>query len=157
MTFVVQWLFIGLLRGLTKSFTFGEAAVVSQGLALFLFKSVCFDLPRTINWTRAESPRQRFVVDDELSITVIIEWGVLMVFLLIGAMHVIGHRIRNVIVFSVVAGLAILLIIATPITDPLPIVFVLEFFLNDPEKVGFRSVNSMNLYSNFVYHYRYSS
>lgn len=131
MTFAVQWIFCGLLRCLPKSFTIGEAAVVGQGLTLFLFKSLALDLPRVMLVGDAPQPE----LDDEVAVTRIIELGVLLIFLLIGLMRVVGKRIQNLFLFAGLLGLIVIVIIGTPITQPIPIIFVLEFLLYDPDKV----------------------
>lgn len=117
------------MRCLPKSFTIGEAAVVTQGLTLFLFKSLAIDFPRAVAMQGHEQQT------DELAITRIIELGVLMIFLLIGLMKILGKRIQNLFVFIGLLGLIVLAIIITPITQPIPIIFVVEYLLDDPEKV----------------------
>lgn len=114
---------------LPKSFTIGEAAVVTQGLTLFLLKSLAIDFPKAVAMQGQEQQT------DELAITRIIELGVLMIFLLIGLMKILGKRIQNLFVFIGLLGLIVLAIITTPITQPIPIIFVVEYLMDDPEKV----------------------
>lgn len=134
-TFMLQWLCRGLLQHLPKSFTVGEAAVVAQGVILFLFKSLALDLPRAV---RGNNQPQ----DDAMAMACIVEWGVLLVVLLIGLMRLLGERVRNVFVFSTLTGLIGLAVTLTPITQPIPLLYVLEFLLTDPQKVSLSSTPS---------------
>lgn len=115
-----------LLKYLPKSFTIGEAAVVGQGLALFLFKSLVWD----VLLQSAED------ASEESNVRRLVQLGVLMIFLLIGVMTTLGPRIRNFFLFTGLAGITGLGIVAIPVTHPIPILFVVQFLLSDPQKVS---------------------
>lgn len=128
----MQWIFCGLLQQLPKSFTIGEAAVVGQGLLLFLFKSLALDLPRAV---LSLSRLEEYPDDDLQSVVHILEIGVLLIFLLIFLMKIFGQIVQNFFIFSGLLGLIILGILVNPVTKPIPILFVRDLIINDPEKV----------------------
>lgn len=123
---VPQLIFRALLKYLPKSFTIGEAAVVGQGLALFLFKCLVWDVLQSAEDTASE----------ERNVRSLVQLGVLMIFLLIGVMTILGPRTRNFFVFTGLAGITGLGIVAIPVTQPIPILFVVQFLLSDPQKVS---------------------
>lgn len=136
-TFVVEWTFCGLLYHLRKSFTIGEAAVVSQGLLLFLFNSLALDLSTALlqpQLIRAEG------VDEDIEtvehgLRHIIQLGILMIFVLIGFMRALGERVQKLILFAPLLTLIGLGVIAIPVTQPIPIIFIFKFLFNDLNKV----------------------
>lgn len=137
MTFVVEWTFFRLLRNFPKSFTIGEAAVVSQGLTLFLFNSLALDLPGAVLQAEVSDDDDDGDLKEkwEMGIRNIVQLGVLLIFILIGLMRTLGDGARKLIVFIPLAGMIVLGIISIPVTQPIPILFVLEFLFSDWDKV----------------------
>lgn len=130
-TFVVEWTFCCLLHNLPKSFTFGEAAVVAQGLTLFLFNSLAIDFPNALLLENIQ-PQD----GQEIGIRNIIQLGVLLIFILIGFMKALKkRRITKLYVFIPLTALIVLGIISIPVTQPIPILFVLEFLFSDLDKI----------------------
>lgn len=131
-TFVVEWVFCGLLHNLPKSFTIGEAAVVGQGLTLFLFNTFILEFPRSLLLGENALGDRSSEPDGARNI---VELGVLLIFILIGFMKAFHPKIQNMFLFIPLLGFIVLAIITIPVTQPIPIQFVLELIFTDLEKV----------------------
>lgn len=121
MTSLTEWMYSNLLNQLPMTFTLGEAAVVSQAFALFLFNSLAIDLPNGL--LRRNNQDQDC---QEIDIITIVQLGVLLIFILIGFMRVTRKR-SKLNVFLPLLAFIVLGIIIIPVTHPIPILFVWEF------------------------------
>lgn len=131
-TFVVEWVFCGLLHNLPKSFTIGEAAVVGQGLTLFLFNTFVLDFPRSLLLAKDVLGERSSERDGARNI---VQLGVLLIFILIGLVRALGKKMQNLFLFVPLLGLIVVAIITIPVTQPIPIQFVVELIFTDLNRV----------------------
>ncbi|XP_059607800.1 dolichol kinase [Phlebotomus argentipes] len=113
-------LYISLLQRMPRSFSLGEAAIVSQGLAIFLFGAgiKIFDALQDPSMFEMEQ------------MTAILSVAILAVLLLILLLHV-SSCCRHPLVFLILLTLWLLLTGFTPVTDPLPVILVASFIILD--------------------------
>lgn len=122
-------LYGALLSNFPQSFTLGEASVIAQGLVLFLVNALILHLPRAVSYPVS------FSAESLHCLTLIIENGVLWILLLILVLK-FGHKLfKNVIVFGILFGCTVLGISLSPITDPVPLHCIIDFILQDQERV----------------------
>lgn len=129
-TLIYTWINRLLLINLPKSFTLGEASLVSQGLTLFLFKSIILHLPYHLKYPTALSE------DPVQCLTNILEVGVLCILALIVVVRLFSKAFRSIYTFVPLLGGFVLIIISCPVTTPIPIFSIIEYILGDQERVN---------------------
>ncbi|XP_050326940.1 dolichol kinase isoform X1 [Bactrocera neohumeralis] len=124
-TFIYQKSYIRVLRGLPGCFSFGEASILVQGLMLFLLNVIL----KFFTLLLKTENRSTF---EDLNIIMMCALTYLLAIcgLLTAAKVLRGPTYFYALMFILVIGVT-----STPITDPVPIIFLLNFILQDQVRV----------------------
>lgn len=102
--------------------------MVGQGLTLFLFNTFILDFPRSLLLGEDVLGERSSVQDGARNI---VELGVLLIFILIGFMNAFKARIQSLFLFVPLLGLIVLAITTVPVSQPIPIQFIVELIFTD--------------------------
>ncbi|XP_017865758.1 PREDICTED: dolichol kinase isoform X1 [Drosophila arizonae] len=116
-TSIYHFVYVKVFRGLPRTFTFGEAAIMVQGVLLFVLNAICrlWTLPST----------------DFNQLNAIMTSALLCLLLVCVALHLVRF-LRKPLPFYMLMVLLLLAVTCAPVTRPLPLIALLEFLLKDP-------------------------
>lgn len=124
-TFVYQKSYIRVLRGFPGCFSFGEASVLVQGLMLFLLNVIL----KFFNILLKNENRSTF---EDLNIIMMFA---LMYLLVVCWLLSVVKVIRGPVYFYALMVFLVIGVTCTPITNPVPVVFLINFILQDQVRV----------------------
>ncbi|KAH8299382.1 hypothetical protein KR044_000850, partial [Drosophila immigrans] len=140
-TTIYQLIYVRVMRGLPKTFSFGEAAIAVQGLVLFLLNAssrlyALFALPA--------KPATDF---GQLNAIMQSALGCLLLVCLLLAMVPL---LRRPLPFYLLMVLLLVAVTCAPVTEPLPLLALLKFLLIDQKRVSKTSVTWSNPLMNLL-------
>ncbi|XP_067629562.1 dolichol kinase-like isoform X2 [Eurosta solidaginis] len=124
-TFCYQNTYIRVMRGFPGSFSLGEAAVLVQGLMLFLFNTM-LKVPNIVNATKVRSDFEQLnvIMMCALSYLFAVCW-----------LLAVANVFRMKIYFYILMLLLAIGVTCTPITKPIPIIALLKFIRKDEVRI----------------------
>lgn len=127
-TALYQYVYISVLCGLPKTFTLGEAAILVQGLVLFVLNTLIrlYELS-----TMPSKDSNEFAQLNALMISALL-------FLLVVCLALALVRpLRKPVPFYLLMVLLALAVTCAPVTKPLPLIALLGFIFRDQKRVSF--------------------
>ncbi|XP_064542989.1 dolichol kinase [Drosophila montana] len=117
-----QHVYMSVLRGLPQTFTFGEAAILVQGLVLFLLNAICR------LWALLTSEPQPATDFGQLNA---IMQSALICLLFVCVMLALVRFLRQPLPFYVLMLLLLAAVTCAPVTKPLPLIALLQFMFKE--------------------------
>ncbi|EDW00989.1 GH20708 [Drosophila grimshawi] len=119
-----QHIYIRVLRGLPKTFTYGEAAILVQGLLLFVLNAICrLALELSSNPTTDFGQLNRIMQ------------SALMLLLLVCTLLAVVPPLRQPLPCYVLLLLLVAAVTCAPVTQPLPLIALLQFLVSDQKRL----------------------
>ncbi|KAI8119065.1 hypothetical protein FF38_02006 [Lucilia cuprina] len=126
-TIFYQRCYILVLRYMPMSFTYGEASILVQGVLLFVVNCALL-----LNGMVCEKASDIF--GDLANLNVIMMFALLWL-LLVSILLAVFKTLRKPLLFYPLVGIFVLGATLSPVTKPLPIVFVLKFIFRDSKRL----------------------
>lgn len=125
-TTLYQHVYISVLRGFPKSFTFGEAAILVQGLVLFLLNAT--------SRIYALFALQAVPVTEFGQLNAIMQ-SALICLLLVCVLLALVPSLRKPVPFYLLMGLLAIGVTCAPVTKPLPLIALISFIFRDQKRL----------------------
>ncbi|KAH8369686.1 hypothetical protein KR093_000603, partial [Drosophila rubida] len=125
-TTIYQYVYNSVMRGLPKTFTYGEAAILVQGLVLFVLNAT--------SRIYALFALQAKPITDFGQLNAIMQ-SALLCLVLVCVLLALVPVLRKPLPFYLLMGLLLLAVTCAPVTQPLPLQALLNFILNDSKRV----------------------
>ncbi|KAL7738325.1 hypothetical protein ACLKA6_006650 [Drosophila palustris] len=123
-TALYQHVYLCVLRGFPRTFTFGEAAILVQGLIIFLLNAAS----RIYNYTMPAT------VTDFGQLNAVMQ-SALICLLLVCVLLTLLPRLRKPVPFYLLMGLLAVGVTCAPVTKPLPLIALLRFIFSDQKRL----------------------
>lgn len=122
-----QQAYIRLMRGLPKTFTFGEAAILVQGLVLFVINAIIRLCELSLSPSK---PPTDFAQLNGIMLSA------LMSLLVVCVLLALAHSLRKPAPFYLLMVLLLVAVTCAPVTKPLPLVALLGYLFKDQKRVS---------------------